>query len=118
MLPSFQLFVYGFKLIRLVEADQRNVLVRQRDVHCVLTGNRLRTAAVATEQRVMRPQRRRQRNAQTASGLVGVIGIQEKRQVFVDVGLVERDAVVDDALVDGVEVEQVQGVAMTTPSPW
>ena len=49
-------------------------------------------------------------DAQTASGLVGVIGIQEKRQVFVDVGLVERDAVVDDALINGVEIEQIQRV--------
>ena len=49
-------------------------------------------------------------DAQTASGLIGVIGIQEKRQVFVDVGLVERDAVVDDALINGVEIEQIQRV--------
>ena len=34
----------------------------------------------------------------------------KKRQVFVDVGLVERDAVVDDALINGIEIEQIQRV--------
>ena len=47
---------------------------------------------------------------QTAACLVGVVRVEEEGQVLVDGGLVERDAVVDDALVDGVQIEQVQGV--------
>ena len=49
-------------------------------------------------------------NAQAAAGLVAVIGVQEQRQVLVDVGLVKLDAVMDNRLIDGVQVEQVQGV--------
>ena len=47
---------------------------------------------------------------QAAACFVGVVRVEEEGQVFVDGGLVECDAVVDDALVDGVQIEQVQGI--------
>ena len=47
---------------------------------------------------------------QTAASLIGIVRVEEEGQVLVDGGLVERDAVMDDALVDGVQIEQVQGV--------
>ena len=47
---------------------------------------------------------------QAAACFVGVVRVEEEGQVLVDGGLVERDAVVDDALVDGVQIEQVQGI--------
>ena len=49
-------------------------------------------------------------HAQTAACLVGVIRVEEQGQVLVDGGLVEGNAVVDDALINGVQIEQVQGV--------
>ncbi len=55
-------------------------------------------------------------DAQAAAGLVGVIGVQEQRQVLVDGGLIEGDAIVDDSLIDGVQVKKVQrvGAALIT----
>ena len=49
-------------------------------------------------------------DTETTAGLVGIVRVEEQRQVLVDGGLVEGDAVMDDALVDGIEVEEVQGV--------
>ena len=42
-----------------------------------------------------------------------MVRVEEEGQVLVDGGLVERDAVVDDALVDGVQIEQIQGIGTT-----
>ena len=50
-------------------------------------------------------------DAQQAAVLVAVIRVEEERQVVLDVRLVKGDAVPDDALVDRVEVKQVQRVA-------
>ena len=49
---------------------------------------------------------------QTAASLIGIVRVEEEGQVLVDGGLVERDAVMDDALVDGVQIEQVQGAVL------
>ena len=50
-------------------------------------------------------------DAQQATRVVAVIRIEEERQVAGDVRLVEFDALADDRLVDGRQVEQVQRVA-------
>ena len=47
---------------------------------------------------------------QLTACLVGVVGVQEQGQVFVDGGLVKGDAVVYNAFIHGVNIEQVQGV--------
>ena len=47
---------------------------------------------------------------QAAAGLIGIVRVEEQGQVLVDGSFVEGNAVVDDALIDGVEVEQVQGI--------
>ena len=47
---------------------------------------------------------------QTAAGLVGIIRVEEEGQVLINSGLVEGNAVMDDALIDGIQIEQVQGV--------
>ena len=47
---------------------------------------------------------------QAAACLIGIVRVEEEGQVLVDGGLVERDAVMDDTLVNGVKVKQVQGV--------
>ena len=49
-------------------------------------------------------------DAQAAARLVAVVRVQKQRQVFVDVGLVELNAVMDDRLINRVEVKQVQRV--------
>ena len=49
---------------------------------------------------------------QQPSGLVAVVGVEEQGQVPGDVALVEVDAVADDGFIYGVQVEEVQGVAM------
>lgn len=46
----------------------------------------------------------------TATRLVGIVRVEEEGQVLINSGLVEGNAVMDDALVDGVQIEQVQGV--------
>jgi len=47
---------------------------------------------------------------QTAAGLVGIVRVEEEGQVLINSGLVEGNAVMDDTLVNGIKVEQVQGV--------
>ena len=47
---------------------------------------------------------------QAAARLIGIVRVEEEGQVLVDGGLVEHDAVMDDTLVNGVKVKQVQGV--------
>ena len=47
---------------------------------------------------------------QTAACLIGVVRVEEQGQVLVDGGLVKGNAVMDDALVDGIQIEQIQGV--------
>ena len=47
---------------------------------------------------------------QTASRFIRIIRIQEQGQIFVNGGLVKRNAVMDDALVDGIQVKQIQRV--------
>ena len=49
-------------------------------------------------------------HSQTAAGLVGIIRVEEEGQVLINSGLVEGNAVMDDALINGIKVEQVQGV--------
>ena len=49
-------------------------------------------------------------NPQLTACLIGVIGVQEQGQVFVDGSLVEGNALPDDAFIHGVDIEQVQGV--------
>ena len=52
-------------------------------------------------------------DTETTTGLVRIVRVEEQRQVLVDRGLIEADAVMHDALVDGVEVEEVQGIRAT-----
>ena len=47
---------------------------------------------------------------QTAAGFIGIVRVEEEGQILVDSGLIEGNAVMDDALVNGVQIEQVQGV--------
>ena len=47
---------------------------------------------------------------QTAAGFIGIVRVEEEGQILVDGGLIEGNAVMDDALVNGIKVEQVQGV--------
>ena len=42
--------------------------------------------------------------------LIRVVRVEEQGQVLVDGGLVKGNAVMDDALVDGIQIEQMQGV--------
>ena len=49
-------------------------------------------------------------DAETTASLIGIVRIEEQRQVLIDGGLIEGDAVMDDPLVDGIEVEEVQCV--------
>ena len=49
-------------------------------------------------------------DTEATAGLVGIVRIEEQRQVLIDGGLIEGDAVMDDPLVDGIEVEEVQCV--------
>ena len=47
---------------------------------------------------------------QAAACLIGIVRVEEEGQVLVDGSFIEGNAVVDDALIDGVKVKQVQGV--------
>ncbi len=49
-------------------------------------------------------------DTQTAPGFVSVIRVQEQRQVLFDFFLVEVDAVGDDGIIHGIQVEEIQGV--------
>ena len=47
---------------------------------------------------------------QAAACLIGIVRVEEEGQVLVDGSFIEGNAVMDDALIDGVKVKQVQGV--------
>ena len=49
-------------------------------------------------------------DTEATAGLVRIVRIEEQRQVLINGGLIEGDAVMDDPLVDGIEVEEVQCV--------
>ena len=51
-------------------------------------------------------------DAEDATTLVGVVGIEEEREVLGDLTLVKLNAVADDALVDRVDVEETQAPAL------
>ena len=53
-------------------------------------------------------------HAQTAACLIGIIRVEEQREVLVNVGLVKGNAVMHDALINAVQIEQVQRVGACT----
>ena len=55
-------------------------------------------------------------HAQQASLVIGVIWIEEERQVFLDFGFIEINAILYDALIHGFQVEEAQagGVVVIT----